>query len=203
MPGHRGDCVRQETRCQFVQGASIATLGLLAGCVRLPGQAPPPAKVPRVGFLSASSEPIHQAFRAGLVDLGYVEDHNIVLEWRFSAVPDEWPSLAAELVRLPVDAIVAPPTVTALVAKQATSTIPIVFVTAGDPVGDGLVDSLARPGGNVTGVASLNTLLGEKRLELLKQDAPHMSRVRVCTIRRLQASSRQCTPSWRPPVRWP
>jgi len=138
-----------------------------------------------------------------LVDLGYVEDHNIVLEWRFSAVPDEWPSLAAELVRLPVDAIVAPPTVTALVAKQATSTIPIVFVTAGDPVGDGLVDSLARPGGNVTGVASLNTLLGEKRLELLKQDAPHMSRVRVCTIRRLQASSRQCTPSWRPPVRWP
>ncbi len=157
--------MRQETRCQFVQGASIATLGLLAGCGRLPGQAPPPAKVPRVGFLSASSEPIHQAFRAGLVDLGYVEDHNIVLEWRFSAVPDEWPSLAAELVRLPVDAIVAPPTVTALVAKQATSTIPIVFVTAGDPVGDGLVDSLARPGGNVTGVASKRRRTSTVRLK--------------------------------------
>jgi putative ABC transport system substrate-binding protein len=166
------------SRRQFVAGMGASSLGLLAGCGRLPGQAQAPAKIARIGYLAANStSPAHQAFREELRELGWIEGQNILVEWRSPNTPEEWGTAAAELVRLPVDVILAPSGVAALAAKQATSTIPIVFVTAGDPVGSGLVDSLARPGGNVTGVSSLNAPLGAKRLELLKQAAPRTSRV--------------------------
>ena len=173
----------------------VVTLALVILTAPLAAEVQQAGKVPRIGYLAAGSAELDKgwlaAFQQGLRELGYLEGKNIVIERRHAAGQlERLPELAAELVRLPVDLIVAPGGATAVAAKQATITIPIVFVTVADPVGSGLV-------------ASLNTLLGEKRLELLKQDAPHMSRVRVCTIRRLQASSRQCTPSWRPPVRWP
>jgi|SRR5688572_17799098 putative ABC transport system substrate-binding protein len=170
------------TRRQFMQGTGAVGLGLLAGCGRWPGQAMPAPSIPRLGFFFSAPESgpggaFYEAFLQGLREHGYVDGQNIVIERRHSTVPSEWPSLATELVRLPVDVIVAPPTATALAAKQATSTIPIVFVVSGDPVGLGLVDSLRRPGGNVTGLSSIGLPLNGKRLELLKEAAPRTSRV--------------------------
>jgi putative ABC transport system substrate-binding protein len=171
------------TRRQALLGAGGAGLGLLAGCGRLPWQAAPGPRIPRIGYLSFGTAegrpggPFPEAFLQGLREHGYEEGRSILLEWRFPDGPDDVPSLAAELVRLPVDLIFAPGGVVAFAAKQATSTIPIVFVTVGDPVGDGLVDSLARPGGNVTGTASIFGPLAQKRLELRKQAAPRTSRV--------------------------
>jgi putative tryptophan/tyrosine transport system substrate-binding protein len=176
--GRRWD---RRNRREIVVGAG--GLALLGGCGRLPGQAVPP-RIPRIGFLALRTTAESQlggAFREdflqGLREYGYVEGQSIVIEWRSPDGPDELPSLAAELVRLPVDLIVAPGGATAVAAKQATSTIPIVFVTVADPVGSGLVASLARPGGNVTGMSSLFGPLVQKRLELLKEAAPHTSRV--------------------------
>src|SRR5229473_6962912 len=141
------------------------------------------AKVPRIGYLSpnlAANPHVHEAFRQGLRDLGYVESRNVVIEYRSAEGKFErLPALAAELVALKVDVIVAPNTVAALAAEQATKTIPIVFATAGDPVGSGLVTSLARPGGNVTGLSILAPELVGKGLELLKQAVPGVSRVAV------------------------
>src|SRR4051812_36810690 len=111
-------------RREFLIGPGIAAAGLLMGCGRLPWQAAPAARIPRVGFLTTGAAesrpggPFHEAFIQGLRDHGYEEGQSIVIERRYSAVPDEWPSLAAELVGLPVDVIVAPPTITALPAKQ-------------------------------------------------------------------------------------
>src|SRR5512138_461669 len=117
------------------------------------------AKVPRIGYLHpnlAASPHLAEAFRHGLRDLGYVEGRNVVIEYRDAAGKFErLPALAAELVALKVDVIVAPGTLAALAAKGATTTIPIVFPTVGDPIIDGLVESLPRPGGNVTGLANL------------------------------------------------
>jgi putative tryptophan/tyrosine transport system substrate-binding protein len=152
-------------------------MSLLAGCGRLPSQAAPGPRIPRVGYLAGESDVGEELFGRALREQGYVEGQNILVEWRAPAGPAEYPALAGALVRLPVDVIVAPTTTATLAAKQATSTIPIVFITAGNPVGDGLVDSLARPGGNVTGVTSIFTPLGQKRLELLKEAAPRLSRV--------------------------
>jgi putative ABC transport system substrate-binding protein len=140
------------------------------------------AKVPRIGFLSLYLVPnshLHEAFRQGLRDLGYVEGRNVVIEHRDAGgKPERLPALAAELVALEVDVLVTgggtPP---ALAAKQATKTIPIVFASAPDPVMDGLVTSLARPGGNVTGSSNLNPELVGKCLEQLKQAVPGVSRV--------------------------
>jgi putative ABC transport system substrate-binding protein len=170
------------TRRQFLVGSGTASLGLLAGCERLPGQAQPPTpRLPRIGFLSANATGpgtvLARVFLDGLREHGYVDGQNVVVEWRMPNGPDDWASQAAELVRLPVDVIVAPPTSSVLAAREATDKIPIVFVTVGDPVGLGLVESLAHPGGNVTGVSSIAILLGQKRLELLKQAAPAVSRV--------------------------
>jgi putative ABC transport system substrate-binding protein len=121
-----------------------------------------------------------EAFRQGLRDLGYVEGRNVVIEIRDAeGKPERFPALAAELVALKVDVIVAPPTLHALAAKQATRTIPIVFIGAADPVQSGLVTSLARPGGNVTGLSALSPELVGKGLELLKQAVPGVSRVAV------------------------
>src|SRR5882724_1811895 len=143
------------------------------------------AKVARIGYLAANlAAGSHrlEAFRQGLRDLGYVEGRNLVIESRSAEGKFErLPALAAELVALKVDVIVtAEGTPAALAAKQATRTLPIVFATAGDPVASGLVTSLARPGGNVTGLSILSSpeLVG-KYLELLKQAAPGVSRVAV------------------------
>jgi putative ABC transport system substrate-binding protein len=141
------------------------------------------AKVARIGYLShnrAANPHTHEAFRQGLRDLGYVEGRNVVIEYRDAEGKFErLPALAAELVALKVDVIVAPPTAAALVAKQATKTIPIVFAVAADPVTSGLVTSLARPGGNVTGLSILTPELVGKWLELLTQAVPGVSPVAV------------------------
>jgi putative tryptophan/tyrosine transport system substrate-binding protein len=141
-------------------------------------------KIPRVGVLVAGHPPTRpslEGFRQGLRELGYIEHKNIVLELRWDeGKPDPWSELAADLVRLKVDVILAGHTVAALGAKQATSTIPIVIgATGGDPVADGLVASLARPGGNVTGLSFVGTELSPKRLELLKESIPRLSRAAV------------------------
>ena len=155
---------------------SIATLVLLVGFV---GIAEPQQlkKVPRIGFLSAAPS-IDPAFFEGLRYLGYVDGKNIVVEpWSADGKLDRLSELAEDLVSLKVDIIVTQGTPAAQAAKKATSTIPIVMATSGDPVGSGLVASLARPGGNVTGLSILATDVEGKRLEILKEIAPKISRV--------------------------
>jgi len=142
------------------------------------------AKVWRIGFLSYVGCPIPPGimgpFRQGLRELAYVEGQNIIIECRGApAAADRLPGLAAELVRLKVDVLVAQGTSPALAAKQATKTIPIVMVYVGDPVGSGLVTSLARPGGNVTGLSVLTPDMVPKALEILKEAAPSVSRMAV------------------------
>ncbi len=163
-----------------------AFIGTLAGgllAAPLVAQAQQAAKVPRIGFLVtslAASPHLPEAFRQGLRDLGYVEGRNLVIEYRDAeGKPERFPGPAAELVALKVDVIVAPPTLAAVAAKQATKTIPIVFAVATDPVGSGLVTSLARPGGNVTGLSSFGPELVGKCVDLLKQAVPGVSRVAV------------------------
>jgi putative ABC transport system substrate-binding protein len=161
----------------------IGGLGLLLA-VPLVAEAQQAGKVPRIGFLALNLAPnphLHEAFRQGLRDLGYVEGRNVVIEIRDAeGTLQRLPALAAELVALKVDVIVTGGgTPTALAAKQATKTIPIVFASAPDPVTDGLVTSLARPGGNVTGLSNLNPELVGKCLEQLKQAVPGVSRVAV------------------------
>jgi putative tryptophan/tyrosine transport system substrate-binding protein len=140
-------------------------------------------KVARIGYLHpnlAASPHLAEAFRHGLRDLGYVEGRNVVIEYRDAAGKFErLAALAAELVALKVDVIVAPGTLAALAAKHATSGIPIVFPTLGDPVTDGLVTSLARPGGNLTGLSNLTPALTGKCLELLKRAIPAVSQVAI------------------------
>ena len=141
-------------------------------------------RVPRIGFLSSRSPDAEKsrlaAFQQGLQKLGYSAGKNILIEQRYAAGKfDRLPDLAAELVGLKVDVLVTTGTPAAHAAKNATSTIPIVIGNAGDPVGTGLVASLARPGGNVTGLSVLNTELSGKRLELLKEVVPTASRVAV------------------------
>jgi ABC-type uncharacterized transport system substrate-binding protein len=163
--------------------AFLGTLacGLLA--VPLAAEAQQPAKIARIGYLAsnlANNAHLTEAFRQGLRDLGYVEGRNVVIEYRDAEGKFErLPALAAELVALKVDVILAGDTAQALAAKQATKTIPIVFAAAGDAVTGGLISSLARPGGNVTGLSMLAPELVSKRLELLKQAVPRVSRVAV------------------------
>jgi putative tryptophan/tyrosine transport system substrate-binding protein len=142
------------------------------------------SKVPRIGFLSAGSastySPRNEAFRQGLRDLGYTQGKTITIEYRFAKGKlERLPDLAAELVRLKVDVIVTSGVPQLLAAKQATSTIPIVGGGAGDLVGAGLVASLARPGGNITGLTSISTDVVGKQLELLKEAVPGLTRVGV------------------------
>jgi ABC-type uncharacterized transport system substrate-binding protein len=141
-----------------------------------------PTKVARIGYLDNSTASgiavLLEAFRQELSKLGWIEGKNITIEYRFAEQkPERLPELAADLVRLKVDLILVPSQPTALGAKKATSTIPIVMANAGDPVGAGLVASLARPGGNVTGFSSLNFQLNTKRLEILKDAVPKLARV--------------------------
>jgi putative ABC transport system substrate-binding protein len=146
-------------------------------------EAQQPKKVPRIGYLSIGSQlgPIGEAFLQGLRDLGYVEGKSIVIEYRGDPQrrEDRLPEFAADLVRLKVDVIVALDPPAARAAKNATKTIPIVMRSTSDPVQAGFVASLARPGGNITGVTSISTELYGKRLELLKEVIPRLSRVGV------------------------
>jgi putative ABC transport system substrate-binding protein len=164
---------------------AIAITFAMCGAV---AHAQQPKKIPRIGWLSArfpadssaSERPNVEGFRQGLRALGYVEGQNIVIEWRFAEGNlDRLPALAAELVALKVDLIVALGTPASRAAKQKTTTIPIVVVTGGDPVETGLVASLARPGGNVTGLTNFSQELNGKRLELLKEVVPTAARVGV------------------------
>jgi putative ABC transport system substrate-binding protein len=146
-----------------------------------PARAQQPAKIPRIGILlvpSASSFSARvEAFRRRLRELGYVEGKNIFIEYRYAeGKPERLPDLAADLVRLKVDVIVTTGSAV-LPAKKASPTIPIVFAAAADPVGDGLVSSLARPGGNITGLSLMAPDLDGKRLELLKEAFPKVARV--------------------------
>jgi putative ABC transport system substrate-binding protein len=155
-------------------------LGLLVAPLAM---AQPPAKVPRIALLAGGSRAadalLLERFWQRMQELGYVEGQNITVEYRFAeGAPERLPNLAAELVRLNVDVIVAPAS-GAVAAKQATTTIPIVMTNVADPVAWGLVASLAHPGGNVTGLSSFVAELGGKRLELLKEALPSVSRVAV------------------------
>ena len=161
-------------------------LGTLAGgllTAPLAAKAQQAAKIPRIGWLAnnpAGSPHLLEAFLQGLRDLGYVEGRNVVIEYRDAEGKlERLPALAAELVALKVDVIVAAGPPAALAAKQATRTLPIVFASSGDPVTSGLVTSLARPGGNVTGLSAVAPELVGKCLEQLKQAVPGVSRVAV------------------------
>jgi putative ABC transport system substrate-binding protein len=149
-----------------------------------PAEAQQPKKVPRIGWLtgaplSANAER-REAFRQGLRELGYVEGKNIVVEWRAAEGKlDRLSALAAELVRLKVDVIVTTGPTPTRAAKEATVTIPIVMAQDIDPVGTGFVASLARPGGNITGLATLAPEISGKQLELLREILPRLSRVAV------------------------
>ena len=146
-------------------------------------EAQQPGKIARIGFLSlnmAGNPRGTDSFRQGLREHGYVEGRNVVIEYRDAERKFErFPALVAELVALKVDVIVAPSVVASQAAKQATKTIPIVFAGVADPVADGLVASLARPGGNVTGLSNLAPELVAKRLELLKEAVPGVSQVAI------------------------
>ena len=161
--------------------AVIAFVFVVVGAVV---EAQQPAKIPRIGLLIGSSPSANaariEAFRQGLRELGYVEGKNIVIEFRSAEGKfDRLPDLAAELVRLKVDVIVTMGPIVNRPAKEATSTIPIVMGFDHDPVGNGFVASLARPGGNMTGLANLAPEITGKQLELLKEIVPRLSRVAV------------------------
>jgi putative tryptophan/tyrosine transport system substrate-binding protein len=160
----------------IVIAVTLMAFGVLA-------EAQQPVKIPRIGLLTwaAPSPPSSPTpFEQGLRQLGYVEGQNIAIERRYaSGQMDRLPELAVDLVRLPLDVILTQSFPAALAAKQATSTIPIVVMGAGDPVATGLIASFARPGGNITGVSALETELSGKRLELLKEAFPKLARVAV------------------------
>jgi len=162
-------------------------LGVFAGgllAAPFPAEAQQPGKVYRIGVLEQGGlpgpNPVYEAFRQQLYQLGYIEGQNIVFDYRAAeGRAERLPDFAAELVRLKVDVIVAGGTLGPLAAKHATGTIPIVLAAAGDPVGTGLVASLAKPGGNVTGLSNHSAELTGKRLQLTKEVLPGLSRVAV------------------------
>jgi ABC-type uncharacterized transport system substrate-binding protein len=157
--------------------ALVLALGLFA-------EAQPPKKIARLGYLAAVSTaadaPRLEAFRYGLRELGYLEGQNLIIEFRHEGGGFErLPALAAELIAHQPDVLVAVTTNAALAAQQATTTIPIVFMGVTDPVTAGLVESLAQPGGNITGITNMAAILTSKRLELFKETLPRLSRVAV------------------------
>jgi putative ABC transport system substrate-binding protein len=190
--GSQSDNLKSKTCAEL--GRSIQNLKWLGLLVLLVGwaamaQAQQPKKVYRIGLLSLAYPPspstglplVIQSFRQGLRDLGYVEGQNITIEYRYAEGKSEkLPELAAELVRLKLDVIfTVGGSQPALALKNATKAIPIVFGSSSDAVGTGLVASFARPGGNITGLSNLNPELSGKRLELLKETFPRVSRIAV------------------------
>jgi putative ABC transport system substrate-binding protein len=154
---------------------ALSTL-LFAPCPSAQAQQPPKSAL--IGWLGLGGAGTgRELFLREFRKLGYVEGKNISIEYRYTDRIDRLPSLADELIRLKVDVIVMPATSAALAAKNATRTVPIVFFGVGDPVAAGLVDSLARPGGNITGFTIISSVLAGKRLELLKETSPKLSRV--------------------------
>ena len=162
---------------------SCLALGAMLLALSLPAGAQQPVKVPRIGVLTGASPGPSanlEAFRQGLRELGYVEGKNIVVEYRYAeGKSDRLPELVSELLHLKVNVIVVSGTGPTSAAKRATSTIPIVMAQSSDPVGSGVIASLARPGGNVTGLTTIAAELSGKRLELLKEASPSVSRVAV------------------------
>ena len=181
---------------------SAVTGGLLAA--PLAAEAQQPGKVYRIGYLSTSSDSPVEAFRDGLRELGWVEGRDIVIDYRLAeGRPDRLPDLAAELVRLKVDVMVGGGTLVAVAAKNATGAVPIVVIGAGDPVALGLIESLARPGGNFTGLSfSVGMDTFGKELELLKETVPKVRRVAILsnpanpahalTIGNVKAAAQSC-----------
>jgi putative tryptophan/tyrosine transport system substrate-binding protein len=171
------------SRRHVMQGVGAVGLGLLAGCGRLPWQVQAPAKLPRIGYLglgSSGPNPGVEAFRQGLRDLDYIEGQNIVVDYRLAdGRAERLPGFAAELLQLPVDVLYTSSTPAALVAKEATTSTPIVITAIGDPVALGIVASLRRTGGNITGVSNLAPQLSGKRLELLRDTLGGISRVAI------------------------
>jgi putative ABC transport system substrate-binding protein len=167
--------------------ALVVVLAVSLLAAPLDARAQQPAKIPRVGillsgFAASPSEPapLGRAFVEGLRNLGWVEGRNVTFEWRHAeGKTDRYPALAAELVALKVDVIVAASTPGAVALRQATNTIPVVMVAVSDPVGSGLVESLARPSGNMTGLSLLAPALSAKRLDLFKQAMPKLARAAV------------------------
>ncbi len=174
------------TRLSLVRGKVCETLILVTFIlvfVHL-ADAQQSKKIPRIGYVSGADDLNNpgpeEAFRQGLRDLGYIEGKNMLIEYRYQeGKADRGPSLVAELVQLKVDVLVLAPSPSIRAAKQATKTISIVMVTTADPVATGLVDSLARPGGNITGLTRITRDLNGKRLELLKEVVPTTPRVGV------------------------
>lgn len=158
-------------------------LGSLLFAFSLSAQAQSQAKIPKIGWLAvrpASAAFSIESFLREFSKLGYVDGKNIVFEYRYAEGKlDRLPALAEELVRLKVDVLIAPNTPAALAVKNATKTIPIVFLDVTDPIAAGLIDSLARPGGNLTGFTTISAVLAGKRLELLKETVPKLFRVAV------------------------
>jgi putative tryptophan/tyrosine transport system substrate-binding protein len=175
---------RNEVRNEEGCGAINPCCSGIACCCVI-GEAQQPKKVPRIGFVSGTGDtqtpgPQVEAFWRGLRDLGYLEANNIQVEYRYvEGKLDRVPNLVAELVQLKVDVLVTGNTSAIRAAKQATKTIPLVMVILEDPVATGIVDSLARPGGHITGLTTLARDLSGKRLELLKEVVPALSRVGV------------------------
>jgi len=160
----------------------IIALGASALAMPLASFAQQPAKIHRVGFLRTSAPPASylEAFREGLKELGYVEGKNVVFDSRWAdGTIEQLPALAAELARFKPDVVVTDGTPPAQAVRKAMSTIPIVMVSSGDPVSSGLIASLARPGGNTTGLTSINADLGGKALELLKEIVPKLTHVAI------------------------
>ena len=174
--------MRHPPRRRFLRGGlALAGVGLLAGCGVLPRSAEKPAGMPRVGYLpGGGGQEWAEAFRQALAEHGYVDGRTVAVEWRdVGGRADRLAELAAELVRLPVDVLVADGASATRAAKDATDTIPIVMAQSPNPVEDGFIDSLARPGGNVTGLTGISRELIGKRLELLMEAAPGAARIGV------------------------
>jgi putative ABC transport system substrate-binding protein len=171
-----GDAMKRREFMTLLVGAAAAVWPFAA-------RAQQPSKVPRIGFLRFGPASAYagrvEALRAGLRQLGYAEGKNIVIEFRWAETVEQLPELAAELVRMNVDVIFAMSSTEVEAARQATKTIPIVFATHADPVGLGHVASLARPGGNITGVTTILTDLVAKELEVLKEAVPQATRIGV------------------------
>jgi putative ABC transport system substrate-binding protein len=181
-----------ETKGKDVNKITVLTLCALLCAVCALAEAQQPKKEPRIGYLtpgSASNNGIRtEPLRYGLRELGYVDGKNILMEWRYAdGKLDRLPALAAELVRLNVGVIVTGGPASTHAAKEATVTIPIIMTQDPNPVDTGLITSLARPGGNVTGLSNLVSDLSGKRLELLKEIVPKVSRVAVFGIRPYRA----------------
>jgi len=174
----------RKSKIQNLKSAGFLAIGVTFAMCGAVAEAQQPGKVLRIGYLAGTGPDAQsariQAFRQGLRELGYVEGKNFVIESRYAEGKlDRLPALAADLVRLKVDIILSAGPTTTRLLKEATSTIPIVMAQDSDPVANGFVASLARPGGNITGLSTLAPEISGKRLELLKETVPRLSRVAV------------------------